>query len=155
MDSNCRSCCRGWRSGWIFFDGKYINLYDRRVLIMMRTVLLIAILLTCLGFRAQGNLQFNQVLLLNNGTTYTVPVGKVWKLEGAVFNSYSITYNNSAKLVLNGTTVEVIPFSFNDGNGTSRAPMTSIFPFWLPQNTTIQPTQAISRVSVIEFNILP
>ena len=121
----------------------------------MRTALLIAILLTCLGFRAQGNLQFNQVLLLNNGTTYTVPVGKVWKLEGAVFNSYSITYNNSAKLVLNGTTVEVIPFSFNDGNGTSRAPMTSIFPFWLPQNTTIQPTQAISRVSVIEFNILP
>ncbi len=121
----------------------------------MRTVLLIAILLTCLGFRAQGNLQFNQVLLLNNGTTYTVPAGKVWKLEGAVYNSYSITYNNSAKLVLNGTTVEVIPFAFNDGNAISRAPMTSIFPFWLPGNTTIQPTQAISRVSALEFNILP
>ena len=121
----------------------------------MRISLLFSLIYLSFGLLAQGNLQFNQVLLLNNGTTYSVPAGKVWKLEGVVFNSYSITYNNTAKLVLNGTTVEVIPFSFNDGNGTSRAPMTSILPFWLPQNTTIQPIQAISRVSVIEFNIVP
>lgn len=104
---------------------------------------------------AQGNLQFNQVLLLNNGTTYTVPSGKVWKLESAVYNTYSITYGSSAKLVINGSTVELIPFSFNDGNGTNRAPVTEVFPFWLPENATIQPTQAISKVSVVEFNVIP
>jgi hypothetical protein len=104
---------------------------------------------------AQGNLQFNQVLLLNNGTSYTVPSGKVWKLESAVYNTYSITYGSSAKLIINGSTVELIPFSFNDGNGTNRAPVTEVFPFWLPENTTIQPTQAVSKVSVVEFNIIP
>ena len=121
----------------------------------MKTFLFSLILFTSISLQAQGNLQFNQVLLLNNGTTYTVPLGKVWKLESAVYNTYNISYASSAKLVINGATVELIPFSFNDGNGTSRAPITAVFPFWLPENTTVQPTQAISKVSAIEFNVIP
>ena len=31
--------------------------------------------------RAQGNLQFNQVLFLNSNALQTVPAGKVWKIE--------------------------------------------------------------------------
>ena len=38
--------------------------------------------------KAQGNLQFNQVLNLeityNSALTYTIPAGKVWKIEGGM-----------------------------------------------------------------------
>ena len=35
---------------------------------------------------AQGNLQFNQVLLIDNNTA-TVPAGKVWKIENIVYEA--------------------------------------------------------------------
>ena len=55
----------------------------------MKKILTIAILLFSVASYAQGNLQFNQVLTytgsLNNtqqiSSTYTVPVGKIWKIK--------------------------------------------------------------------------
>jgi hypothetical protein len=105
---------------------------------------------------SQGaTLQFNQVLVLNNATTYTVPLNKVWKVESAVYSGNNIDYNNSAKVVIDGTTVELMPFSFYDGNGYGRTPYSTAFPMWLPQNTTIQPVQKTSKMFVIEFNVIP
>ncbi len=42
---------------------------------------------------AQGNLQFNRVLNMSNGTNYTVPEGKVLKIESINYNSPSIVSN--------------------------------------------------------------
>ena len=39
---------------------------------------------------AQGNLQFNQVLDLTNGANYTVPSGKVFKVESVNANGASV-----------------------------------------------------------------
>lgn len=100
-------------------------------------------------------MQFNQVLILNNSTVYTVPANKVWKVESAVYTSYYIDYSSSAKVVIDGTTVDLIPFSFYDGNSYGRAPISTAFPMWLPQNTTIQPIGKTSKMFVIEFNIVP
>jgi hypothetical protein len=46
----------------------------------MKKIITIAILLFSMATYAQGNLQFNQVLNIKNGDTYTVPAGKVLKI---------------------------------------------------------------------------
>ena len=48
--------------------------------------------LFALSLKAQGNLQFNQVLNIENGMNYTVPTGKVLKIE-------SINYVNPSAIV--------------------------------------------------------
>jgi hypothetical protein len=39
------------------------------------------------GIKAQGNLQFNQVLNFSYGSSYSTPQGKVLKIESINFNS--------------------------------------------------------------------
>ena len=46
----------------------------------MRKIMTIAMILFSMASYAQGNLQFNQVLNIKNGDTYTVPAGKVLKI---------------------------------------------------------------------------
>jgi len=50
----------------------------------MKKIITIAILLFSMATYAQGNLQFNQVLNIKNGDTYTVPSGKVLKITSIV-----------------------------------------------------------------------
>jgi hypothetical protein len=58
----------------------------------MKTIFLfVAVVAASLTVKAQGNLQFNQVLNMSNGTNYSVPEGKVLKIESINFNSPSIT----------------------------------------------------------------
>ncbi len=61
---------------------------------------LLAMLLFSFGLNAQGNLQFNQVLVLNaQSGTQTVPAGKVWKITsyytsgGAYYQNWSSNFN--------------------------------------------------------------
>ena len=102
-----------------------------------------------------NSLVFNQVLILNNGTTYTVPTGKVWKVVSAVYTNFNIGYSQTCRAIIGGTTVELIPFSFYDGNSYGRSPITTAFPMWLPETTTIKPIELKSKMFVIEFNIIP
>jgi len=48
----------------------------------MKKLLSIFLLFFALQCMAQGNLQFNQVINIKNGDTYTVPAGKVLKITG-------------------------------------------------------------------------
>ena len=48
---------------------------------MKKILFLFSICLIGLGVKAQGSLQFNQVVVINNGISYTVPSGKVFKIE--------------------------------------------------------------------------
>ena len=113
------------------------------------------------GAFSQGNLQFNQVLLLStnlnsNVLLGTVPAGKTWKIEG--YGTNLTSYYNC-------------DFSFNGVNTAFRAGSTDSYSsgytyvsstqqFWLPAGTPLHAfscngTVGYRWVSIIEFNIIP
>ena len=107
---------------------------------------------------AQGNLQFNQVLHLEitccTASTFTVPVGKVWKIEGAM------AYNNSYPTritAVNGNPMEAYLTGYTYLNyGILPIPL----PYWLPANTQVSFNTGSGvgqkgYVSIIEFNVIP
>lgn len=107
---------------------------------------------------SQGNLQFNQVLNLEvtccTPTSYTVPAGKVWKIESAVSANqyYPVRITNLNGKSLNGHICK-------DSNA-SYGVFPIILPFWVSSNSTIQFNNGSNNgekgfVSVIEFNIVP
>jgi hypothetical protein len=106
----------------------------------------------------QGNLQFNQLLNLEvtccNPTSYTVPTGKVWKIESAVSANqyYPVRITNMNGRSLNGHICK-------DANG-SYGVFPIVLPFWVAPNTVIQFNTGSNNgekgyVSIIEFNIIP
>ena len=140
----------------------------------------IALSFTSLAF-SQGNLQFNQVITLqgavNNGNVscgptlgftcnssqiYTVPSGKVWKIEstnctGNVVNSGGwASYFMSLKI--NGVDL-VGGYSTSNSGFFANDPVK--YPIWLSSNNTLQavvlgaPTTTRYFISIIEFNIVP
>ncbi len=122
----------------------------------MKQSIIIVFLLLSLRLFSQGNLQFNQVLLLNatanNTSQWTVPAGKTWKIE--TMGSYSTTMyvylNNSMAFEYIG--------DFNNNFGGyyrgSDAPA-----LWLPAGTILghssSNASAFRYFSVLEFNIIP
>ena len=122
----------------------------------MKHLFVIFILFFFLNTNAQGNLQFNQVLLLNaasnNSTQWTVPVGKTWKIEAMG------TYTSSMYVYLNNNVAFEYIGDFNNNLGAyyrgSDAPA-----FWLPAGTVLghftNNASAFRWFSIIEFNILP
>jgi len=127
---------------------------------MRNLFLLVSILFNFVLF-AQGNLQFNQVLLLStnqnsNVLLGTVPAGKTWKIEG--YGTNLTSYYNC-------------DFSFNGVNPAFRAGSTDSYSsaytyvsstqqFWLPAGTPLHAfacngTTGYRWVSIIEFNIIP
>ncbi|MCF8329906.1 MAG: hypothetical protein K9I37_06175 [Crocinitomicaceae bacterium] len=124
----------------------------------MKNLLLFSCLLISLSFKAQGNLQFNQVLHLEitccTASTFTVPVGKVWKIEGAM------AYNNSYPTritAINGNPMEAYLTGYTYLNyGILPIPL----PYWLPTNTQVSFNTGSGLgqkgyVSIIEFNVIP
>jgi hypothetical protein len=107
---------------------------------------LAAVMFFWFGFYfAQGNLQFNQVLLLDGNTntpTYTVPAGKVWKIESLTASSI----NGYLSLTINGSPSAVLQV-INGGNN---------LPFWVPAGTVVGfYITNLGKVSILEFNIVP
>ena len=106
----------------------------------------------------QGNLQFNQLLNLEvtccSPTSYTVPAGKVWKIESAVSANqyYPVRITNINGRSLNGHICK-------DANA-SYGVFPIVLPFWVAPNTVIQFNTGSNNgekgyVSIIEFNIIP
>ncbi len=125
----------------------------------MRITVLVLFLIIATAAVAQGNLQFNQALLLStnqasNELLGTVPVGKVWKVEG--FGS-----GNSGASEC-GWSFDGTNAAFRSGNvylgGSAYQSSNSTSTFWLPAGTTVYSLNCASNyrwMSVIEFNILP
>jgi hypothetical protein len=124
----------------------------------MKNLLLFSCLLISLSFKAQGNLQFNQVLNLEitccTASTFTVPVGKVWKIES------SMAYNNNSPTrisAINGNPMEAYLTGYTYLNyGILPIPL----PYWLPTNTQVSFNTGSGLgqkgyVSIIEFNVIP
>ena len=111
----------------------------------MKHLLISCFLLLSLNLFSKGNLQFNQVLILDAtvaGNAVTIPAGKVWKIE-----SVAMTSNNSYfQIQWGGSNYFVI----NTSSGYSN------LPFWLPSNTTVTfIASSATKVSIIEFNVVP
>jgi hypothetical protein len=60
---------------------------------MKKLLFITGLILAFTQMKSQGNLQFNQVLNITNGTSYTVPSGKVLKIESINFNNPSLITN--------------------------------------------------------------
>jgi beta-galactosidase/beta-glucuronidase len=122
----------------------------------MKTFLFLLVLFFLGSYDAQGNLQFNQVLLLNaasnNSTQWTVPAGKTWKIEAMG------TYTSTMYVYLNNNIAFEFIGDFNNNNGAyyrgSDAPA-----IWLPAGTVLghftNNASAFRWFSIIEFNIIP
>ena len=121
---------------------------------MKKWILIFCLLLYAAPVLKAQTLQFSRVMILNNSVSYTVPAGKVWKVESAVYNSYQIGYSQTSRVVIDGATTELIPFVFYDGNAYARAPISTSFPMWLPAGTTIQPIEKVSKMFAIEFTVV-
>lgn len=122
----------------------------------MKKLALLFLLFLCINTaNAQGNLQFNQVILytldVDTPQSFTVPAGKVWKIESASSGYYSSSVylrdasgNTLATLYANNLDYRVH------------------YPYWLPSgfsgdfrrlgNTSSGPK---ATVSILEFNVIP
>jgi len=138
----------------------------------MRTILFIlSFFLSCQTF-AQGNLQFSQVILQDFNSTvagwatvtvssFTVPVGRVWKIEHAEAWYYSGVRSSAGSgfsLYLNNTLLRrsrSTAGNINQGGDH--------FPVWLPAGSydiilaSEAPTSYnyTGSINAIEFNVVP
>jgi hypothetical protein len=103
------------------------------------------VMFTGLTVYSQGNLQFNQVLVLDastSGTAHSVPAGKVWKIESVAIAA------NSSYFQIQWAGVNYFLVSFAAGY--------NMLPFWLPSSASVTfIASATTKVSVIEFNVVP
>ncbi len=111
----------------------------------MKTLLAILFIFITSSSFSQGNLQFNQVLLLDAstaGTAFNVPAGKVWKIENvacSVNPGYVLLQQGAVSFWLSNTST-----GYNH------------LPFWLPSGASFSFVgSAASKVSIIEFNVVP
>jgi hypothetical protein len=132
----------------------------------MRSLLFI-LAITCSGLSfAQGNLQFNQVISIStsiqctgancnvSSINYTVPTGKVWKLESSYALNTTTSGQTTLSYRLNGLSVR------NLFGGASSHPdwykagdVISLYLTHTDGASTIG--SANYRFSIIEFNIVP
>lgn len=123
----------------------------------MKNTILFGAFLLCYFFAfGQGNLQFNQVLLLNStlaadANLGTVPANKVWKIE-----SFGGNCGGSTRGTLNGSPAGAL------SRGSTVADLQNsswTLPVWLPAGTQLGFTNGCSGsliwYSIIEFNIVP
>jgi hypothetical protein len=127
---------------------------------MKSKILYIGLFLISISIHAQGNLQFNQPLLLSttNSSTVllgTVPAGKAWKIEGygtevQGANSCGFSFNGSNVAFYSGTTYTYGSNYTYSNNNTD---------FWLPAGATLYALSGCGAsyrwVSILEFNIVP
>ena len=127
----------------------------------MKKIFYITLLLLAIGSSsamAQGTLQFNQVLNLEisccSPVSFTVPAGRVWKIESATYRSYAYPVRIYS---INGNTTNGYICNYEYG-GNNIYPV--VLPFWVASGTSIAFSHGSSAgdkayVSVIEFNIIP
>ncbi len=164
----------------------------KKVSIPIVSILLAIFLSSEIAFAQGGNLQFNQVINHNlTGTvnmnfadgaiypvvqtlTFTIPAGKVWKVESAsvnlkpesVLNSY-FSYNVYDQTILMLNKIELA--KEQSGYGSNKSPTNIKYPFWIPSGSyslkltgeysNIYPNpytyRAYGFLSAIEYNIVP
>ncbi|OFZ66502.1 MAG: hypothetical protein A3D92_05010 [Bacteroidetes bacterium RIFCSPHIGHO2_02_FULL_44_7] len=138
----------------------------------MKSILLILSFVVTGQLFAQGNLQFNQVILQDfnstvagwatvTSSTFTVPAGKVWKIEHAeawYYLGVRSTAGSGFSLYVNNTLLRRSRSSSGNINQGG-----DHFPVWLPAgsydiiiaNETSTSYNFTGSISAIEFNVIP
>jgi hypothetical protein len=131
---------------------------------MRKVIFLFTFFLTQLVCFSQGNLQFNQVIRVNN-SAQTVPSGKVWKVETYMQANTSISEfteyptcnfpDRQHPFLINS--VPYYQINGSPGHGSSGIMMAvgNLFPLWLKAGEVLQTTCPNNFLSVIEYNIVP
>lgn len=98
---------------------------------------------------AQGTLQFNQVITQNLSAPYTVPAGKVFKLE-------AVTCTSGGSMLTAGPLIMYPISNQTNVGGNSSQSWAWPFPIWLKAGDIISYGAGSSAaISGIEFNIIP
>lgn len=137
---------------------------------ILLTLCLFFILSTYLAAQT-NNLYFNQVIKFNftgAATNFTVPAGKVWKVEQAVADFTLLCGGNFMQysIQINDAVIVYQHKMFSTGQPGGYAPSSfSMFPIWYPagtysvvakgfdcSNTFVYPS---GYLSVLEFNVAP
>ncbi len=138
----------------------------------MKSLLFSSFLMTFVVAQSQGNLQFNQAKLIT--TVQTVPAGKVWKVESYAYNggaafagTQSGFYTNDGiyertcinalmNYMVNGNTIQIpVSLSRSSNSGLISLDGLNLFPFWLPEGSSLAAGTNMSYLSVLEFNVVP
>jgi len=128
---------------------------------MKKFIIFCSLLFATNGVFAQGNLQFNQVLTYSGritssyssytSPTYTVPTGKVWKIETKTLSSSTLSFWINGYIYGDFTIIGAIPNYITN-------------PIWLKSNDFIYFQEGFSGgsshtddyfISIIEYNIVP
>jgi hypothetical protein len=134
---------------------------------------LYTILFICFALQsfAQGNLQFNQVLTYTGtinsiqsvGTTYTVPINKVWKIKNLTEISNYVANNSIGLALYRGLMVNInnkwFPFPNNFKEMFLKAGDTikmGYYDQYIQSSQITDPNSSINYLmSIVEFNIVP
>jgi hypothetical protein len=135
--------------------------------IVLPLTALTALLISYQSVQAQGNLQYNQTLLIGT-TPQTVPAGKTWKVESVLSSaslapslpSSNVTMAQTVhlKIRVNGTEIYIsswIENIYSSYRGHSAFGNITSLPLWLPEGTSLGASDNAAYVSVIEFNVVP
>ncbi len=129
----------------------------------MKTILFLIIFFKTAILFAQGNLQFNQIVIISD-QLQTVPAGKVWKVESYQQQQVGVNFTGptTACTDLNRPRpFQIDGFIYNDlkgtGWGASNMPYIAenSFPIWLKTGQTLKTSCPGDFLSVIEFNVVP
>lgn len=127
----------------------------------------ILLIFAVITFQAQAQyaLEFNRVVLVGSNVE-TVPAGKVWKVEGAVYSAalpstistssgYGVYSNQDASMLINGNSVNIRSFRSGGGyNHASTIVWEEKWPVWLGAGNTLAASSNVLYLSVIEFNLI-
>jgi hypothetical protein len=126
-------------------------------------LLLIFLMMKLVGY-SQGNLQFNQVIRVNN-SAQTVPIGKVWKVETYMQSNTHIsewveypscTYpDRQHPFLINSKPYYQINGSPGHGSSGIMMAVGNLFPLWLKAGEVVQTTCPDNFLSIIEYNVVP
>ena len=129
----------------------------------MRNFFFLFALLIFGPLKAQGNLQFNQIVTVGT-TSLTVPAGKVWKVESytesdVTFNinvsSGCINSNYHRPLVINNNNYYFFGNMATASSGANYVTTGNKLPIWLKPGDQIRTVCSSDFASVIEFNVVP
>ena len=122
----------------------------------MRFIISILFLFFAFGIWSQGNLQFNQALYLSanadNTTQWTVPAGKVWKIEAVGIYSSTLT------VYFNGATSFIYAGAYSNSSPSAYYRNADASPIWLPGGSVLGQSCGCGAnrwFSILEFNIVP
>jgi hypothetical protein len=137
---------------------------------MKKLLVSVICLMAAIASNAQSNLQFDEVLLIDN-TGSTVPTGKLWKVESVLSTSDlaasggTDTQQKTTRIVVNSIQIILSQCSSwaGAGSGSNANPRpygytchdVTKLPLWLPSGTSLAAGTNVDRISVLEFTLVP